>query len=333
MPTRPSAQTRAAFAAPLITLLALSGVARGDEPAAASGPASAASSAPDLRDATRPTRAQPQDDRGFNLSFRPRVEHTFDSDLRDSDGSVATTRAGATLGFATSLGERTRLLINADGEWSRYEWSDAGDLLPSGLDPIEDAYLFRLSPGVVYSLNDDWSLTGGAIIEIGAASGADVGDAITYGGFFGARYRWSDRFTTTFGIIAKTRLEDDAIAVPLLGLEWQITDRVMLKNEGLGLKLTADLNEQWRAGLFARWELRDYRLADDGSVPDGVLRDQRVPLGVSIEWRPSPAVQIELVGGAVVLQSYEVETDDGDRVQSDRARPTPFIGLIGTIAF
>lgn len=310
------------------------------QPASASSDSAAATSSPpspaDRRDATRPTRTEPAADRAFNLSFRPRVEHTFDADLRDSNGSVATTRAGAVVGFAAPISERARILVNAEGEFSRYEWSDASDLLPSGKDPIKDAYLFRLSPSLVYSIDSDWSLTGGAIIEIAAASGADVGDAFTFGGFFGARYRWSETLTSTFGIIAKTRLEDSPIAVPLLGVQWQITERVRLENEGLGLKLSADLNERWRAGVFARYELRDYRLATDGdggSVPDGVLRDSRVPLGVSIEWRPSPGIQVELLGGAVVYQSYEIETKHGDRVQSDRANPTPFIGLTGTIAF
>lgn len=310
------------------------------QPAAGSSDAGAVlsspSSAADRRDATRPTRTEPAADRAFNLSFRPRVEHTFDADLRDSNGSVAATRAGAVLGFAAPISERARVLVNAEGEFSRYEWSDASDLLPSGQDPIKDAYLFRLSPGMVYAIDSDWSLTAGGVVEIAAASGADVGDAITFGGFFGARYRWSETLTSTFGIIAKTRLEDSPIAVPLLGVQWQITERVRLENEGLGLKLSADLNEQWRAGVFARYELRDYRLATDGdggSVPDGVLRDSRIPLGVSIEWRPSPSVQVELLGGAVVYQSYEIETKHGDRVQSDRANPTPFVGLTGTIAF
>lgn len=298
-----------------------------------SEPLDRSSPASDLRDTTRPTRTQPREERAFNLSFRPRVEHAFAADLRDSQGSVSTTRAGATLGLAAPLGERARLLVNVDGEWSRYNWSDVGDLLPSGEDPITNAYQVRLSPGLVYVLDQEWSLTGGAIIEFAGEGGADVGDSVTYGGFFGARYRWSDRLTTTFGVIAKTRLEDDAIAVPLLGVEWKITDTVTLENEGLGLKLRAAMNEQWRFGVFARYELRDYRLDDDGSVPDGVLRDQRVPIGVSVEWRPNPGVQIELSGGAVVYQKYEFDDSDGDRIESDRADVTPFIGLTATLAF
>jgi hypothetical protein len=328
-PSRPVRPVSAALA----VALALPALAAFDAPGAGNEPGTPAVSAPDRRDATRPTRTEPLEQRSFSLSFRPRAEHTFDADLRDSNGSVAVSRAGATLGLAVPLGERTRLLINTDAEFSRYDFSDASDLLPSGRDPLDDAWMVRLSPGVVVGLDETWSITGGAIVEIAAESGADVSDAITYGGFFGARYRWSPTLTTTFGAIAKSRLEDDVIVVPLLGVEWQITDRVVLLNEGLGLKLRADLSEQWRAGVFARFELRDYRLADDGALPDGVLRDQRVPLGLSIEWRPSPSVQVELSGGAVVYQKYTFDDSNGNKVESDRTRPAPFIGLTATFAF
>jgi hypothetical protein len=284
-------------------------------------------------DQTRPTQAETEADKRFTIELRPRVEHTFDGDLRDSEGSVSVTRAGGGLGLSFAASKQLIILVNADAEYSCYDWSDVGDLLPSGEDPIKNAYTARFTPGIVYALNETWSLTGGGIIELSGETGADLSDSITYGGFFGARYKVSDSLGLTFGVIAKTRLEDDAIAVPLLGVRWQINDKLSLENEGLGLKLITKINEQWRASIFGRFELRDYRLDDDNSIPEGVLRDTRVPVGLGIEWRPNPRVSVSLTGGATVYQKFTFDDANGDQIESDRTRPTPFIGLSASFAF
>lgn len=284
-------------------------------------------------DQTRPTRAITGEDRRWTLELKPRVEHAFEGDLRDSAGSVSVTRGGGGVGLSFAASERLILLGNADAEYSRYDWSDVGDLLASGRDPIKNAYTVRFTPGAVYALNETWSLTGGGIVELSGETDADLSDSATYGGFFGARYKVSENFGLTFGAIAKTRLEDDAIVVPLLGVKWRIDEKLTLENEGLGLKLSASITEQWRAFVFGRFELRDYRLDDDNPIPEGVLRDQRVPVGLGIEWRPTPRVSVTLIGGAMVYQKFEFDDSSGNQIESDRTRPTPFVGLSASIAF
>lgn len=277
--------------------------------------------------------SRPASSDGLTITLTPKGEHTFESDLKGSDASVSITRAGLDLNLSAPLNERLRLRIGAETEASWYNFKDSSGLLPSGKEPIEDAYLVRFSPGLAYGLNDRWGLLAGAIIEFAGESDADFGDSITYGGFGGLSYKVSDTLSVTFGAIVKSRLEDDTLVVPLLGLRWQINEKLTLSSEQLGLRLTARINPQWSASIFARYEIRDFRLADDGSVPDGVVEDMRVPVGVGITFAPVERFSLTLSAGVIAWQRFEFIDDNGDRVDSIRSDPTPFVGLRGELTF
>jgi hypothetical protein len=270
---------------------------------------------------------------GFTLSFTPRGEYTFGSDLRDSMGSVSVSRAGVGIDASGPLGDRARLSVGADFESSWYDFKDAGDLLPSGKEPIEDAFLLRVTPGISYFLSRQLAVVGGAIVEVAGAYGADLGDSVTYGGYGGVRYQASETFAVTAGVIVKTRLEDDAIVVPLLGLNWKIDEKLSLSSEGLGARLAAKVSPQWTVSVFGRWELREYRLEDDGAIPDGIVRDTRVPVGAGVTWSPTERVSVTLSGGVVVYQRFQFDDRDGNGVANDRTRGAGFVGVRGEIRF
>src|SRR5206468_639149 len=151
-------------------------------------------------------------------------------------------------------------------------------------EPFSTVYSLRVLPGIAYSLNNDWTILGGGIVELAGEGG--VGDAVTFGGYGGASYKFSDDFSLTFGAIIKTRLEDDTFIAPLIGLRWKIDEKLTIESEGLGIRASAKIDEQFSASVFGRYEVRDYRLEDDGSIPGGVVQDTRLPLGVSLTWSP-----------------------------------------------
>jgi hypothetical protein len=173
----------------------------------------------------------------------------------------------------------------------------------------------------------------GGIIEFAGDPDADIGDTGTYGGYAGARYAVSESFGFSFGFAAKTRLEDDALVIPLVGIEWKVSDRVTLSTEGTTLRIASKLSDEWSVGLSAGWELREYRLDDEGPVPDGVMSDSRIPIAVSFDWTPSPNVTLAISGGAVVWQEFEFRDSNGDDVSETNTDPAPFIGLSAQFRF
>jgi hypothetical protein len=273
---------------------------------------------------------------GINIELTGRGSYTFDSGIDDTDGSVSIWRAGFGLGVSFQPFERARLTLGVDEEASWYLFDNATRLIPSlpaEGDPFELGLITTFSPRLSVAHDEHWSWFVGGIVQFAGDPDADVSDSGTYGGLAGARYAFSETFALTFGVVGKSRLEDDFLAFPLLGIDWKINDRVSFSTEGTVGTLRAKLDDAWAASLSIGWELREYRMADDAPVPDGVLGDSRVPIAVSFEWAPSPTLSLAITGGAVVWQEFEFRDSDGEDVTETNTDPAAFISLTGRIRF
>ncbi len=283
-----------------------------------------------------PALGQAPDADNWKLSLTPRGEYAFSAGLRSSGSKVSVGRAGVGVDLSGPLGDQARLLLNGDFESSFYRFKDVAAPLPtssSATEPLSDVFTLRLRPGVAYRLDDRWTLLGGAIVEFSGESGADVGDSVTFGGYGGATYRVSDDLSLTFGVIAKSRLEDDALVVPLLGLRWRINEMFSLTTEGLGARLSAKVSDQMTVSVFGRYEIRDFRLDDEAAVPGGIVQDTRLPIGATIEWAPTPRFSLALSGGVIVAQKFTFLNQHGDELSGDRTKAAPFIGLRAELKF
>ena len=116
-------------------------------------------------------------------------------------------------------------------------------------------------------------------------------------------------------------------------MNWQISDKVYLNTDRLGARLSAQVAPDWTFSIFGRYELREYRLDSDSSVPDGVMRDTRVPIGVGVAWEPCKRFRLGLDGGVIVYQEFIFDDKNGNRVAKDRADPTGFVGISAQIRF
>lgn len=270
----------------------------------------------------------------LTLDVRPRFEYTFEAALDDAATDVSITRTGLMLDLSIPTTERFRLALNTDFEASWYSF-DADS--PGGLfdDPFDDVYRLRLAPGFFYAVNQQWGVLGGGIVEFAGESDADIGDSTTYGGYVGARYAFSDGFAMTGGIQAKTRIEDNALFLPIIGFEWKVTPKVTLSTSGpgVGLRLNTVLSDEWSFSLGASWEPRDYRLADDSPIPDGIARDERVPVIAGFVWKPAPTISLSAYGGAIVWQELSIDDSGGDQLIEDNTDPTGFVGFSASFRF
>ncbi len=264
---------------------------------------------------------------GISFTLEPVGEITFSGDLKRGGGSVSVYRGGVNLGLSTALNEQIRLNLRVESESSSYDFSNATGLIAGTSKPFNDMYSVRVSPSVAYFIDGEWSVVGAGLFEIAGEGSADVSDSITGGGFALVRYAFSEDFSLALGIAAISRLEDDVFAVPLIGIEWQITPEVKFETRGLGGNLTAKLDDEWSFFLEASYETREYRLADDSPQPEGVARDQRVPIGVGVRYRPAGWLECTLRGGASVWQEYQIDDRNGNEISEVRTKPAPYIGL------
>ncbi|MFG0273806.1 MAG: DUF6268 family outer membrane beta-barrel protein [Phycisphaerales bacterium] len=258
--------------------------------------------------------------------------HGFDADL-ETAGEVGTTRFGTIIGVGGQLDERSFLRVNLRIEASSYDFSNA-DAFGAGPDgPLDEGYDISLRPIFVRQVNQEWGWLVSPFLRFSGERDVSLGEAIQYGGFVGVSRRFNENFSLTLGGGAQTRFEDDPLVIPYIAFEWTPSETLSVESDGLGVTATRALTEAWSARLFARWEPRDYRLADDGPIPDGVMRDDEVLMGLSLIWAPSRRSSLDLTLGATVYRQIETLDDSGDTLRREEVDPAPFVSARFTWAF
>jgi hypothetical protein len=260
----------------------------------------------------------------------------FRTDLDDSPGDVSIVRAGGGLEVGVPIGDRARLSGLFFGEQSWYDFKNATGLVPGTDDPLDEAYRLVLRPLLSWQIDERWGVFGAASLNWGAENGGDLSDAFTVAGFGGVRYSFSDKLSLSLGGGAATQLEDSTEFIPVIGIDWQIDEATRLSTtgvEGIGARLTHGFADAWAVTLQAGYESREFRLADDNALSEGVLRDRRVPIGVGVAWTPSHAVSVEVMGGVVGWQELRFDDRDGNEVSEVNGDPAGFLRVMVRVAF
>jgi hypothetical protein len=273
------------------------------------------------------------EDRPVTITLNATGQAVFKTDLKDSPGDVSIYRVGVGAELGIPIRERGLLTAGFDGEYSVYDFKEATGLIPGTADPLDDAFRDTFSLRYAHQHSADWAWLVGGSVRASGDTNADLGDTITYGVFAGATHTFNDRFSATLGASVRTRLEDDPRVLPLLMFDWRIADRWRLRTTGTTGILSYELDDEWTLTLDAGWNEREYRLADDGSLPDGVLRDQRLPVAVGLVWNASDTVSIHARGGAIAWQEYTIDNSNGDEVSQVESDPAGFIELGGSVRF
>lgn len=261
------------------------------------------------------------------------AEGMFRTDL-DGGGGVSVWRAGGDTKIGLSPTDGTRLALEFAGEYSHFDFTGPTTLVPGDVEPWEDLQAFRVGATLAGQFNDTWGWVFGGMGRLAYESGADVGSALMGVGYGAIRYRFSDDFAVTLGAGIATRLEDDLRVIPVLGLEWQVNEMVRVETEGLGLRVSAQVSEQWEVALRGGYESREWRLSERRAVlADGVARDDRVLVGGEVAWKPTGSVRIAIQGGMVVWQELEALSMTGVKVGDQEGDPGAFVGVAATIKF
>ena len=276
---------------------------------------------------------QPTD--GPSVSIRGGYRFQFKSDFDGAPGdfSVSRTLIGVTL--ADSINDSASYSLDFLAERSSYDFGAASTLAPGSSDPLDDALSFTLTPSFRFELNDDWAVRAGGALIVAGETDADFSQSIRASIFGGVEHRLSDRLTVSLLLVAWSRLEDDAIIFPLIGVSWRINELMRVQTRGLGAEFISDLGNGWSLGARAAWEYREFRLNDDSSapLPEGVMRDSGVIASLELAWKPSSDVVLAIEGGGVFAQELEFLDRGGVMISETDADTAFFVGVRASIDF
>ena len=269
----------------------------------------------------------------LNITLGGFANYAADTDLHDSGGSFSVFRSGGNLLFERPISASTDLRINVGGEYSHYYFRNIAAVPGDDGSDSLDAFQLDVRPTISHRFNENLSAFGGISVTASGMADADFGESLSYGAFGGVTYRVAPNVWIGGGLAISSQLEDDALVVPLLSVNWQITPDWSLSSEGLGLKLAYKFDDAWTAYVRARYDFRQFRLDSSEIVSDGVLTDQSVPITIGVNYDFGDGLKMAAEAGVVAYRRLEFRDSGGDQVGADEADPAAFVSVQVTYSF
>jgi hypothetical protein len=274
---------------------------------------------------------------GWSVFTRGGYVYQMDTDI-DNGGSFSVNRFFVQGGPAYVTEGGTSISLAVGYGYDGYDFS--GNAGFGARKPWEDIHSLRFSIPLRWKIGEQWTGFVSPTLRFTGEKGADFDDAATGGGFAGFSYRFSDRLTIGPGVGVLTQLEDSTRVIPILIINWKITDTLSLNTGrgigatlGPGLTLDWRLSRAWSFSIGGRYESLRFRLDRDGSVPDGIGDDRSFPIFGSIEYSFTPMVRISVLGGVEVGGKLRLEDENGRKIIEENHDPAGFLGIAFSARF
>lgn len=267
------------------------------------------------------------------FSWTPQVVAMLPAELGEDLARVRTTRATLDVGGLWTVSNALDLALETGVGYTHYRFREFGVILNGIEPPIRDGFTARLAPKVIYRLDPQWTLFGGIGASANGDAAADMTDAVVGIGYVGARRQFNERFALNFGVYGSTRLEDDPRVIPMVGVEWQLSKKWRLASQGTSGQLSYQIKDPLRLFLGLGFEFRDFRLDDDSSIPEGVLRDESIPISLGLEWTPNPAASVTLQAGRAFARSLEILDRSGVTQANEDVLASTYLSLAIKVGF
>ncbi|MDX2131548.1 MAG: DUF6268 family outer membrane beta-barrel protein [Planctomycetota bacterium] len=263
-----------------------------------------------------PQDASPRPD--IQATLKLDVEHDFSADFDEAPGSVDVTRLRADMEVAIPLEGGRAFTISLTNEYSAYSFDDATGFVSGVSEPWDDVLDHQIALGYRTRLGERWGLFVGGSAQASYEIGATFGDSLTYAVRGGLSYAVNERTRVGLGVAVVSRLEDSAFVIPFPIIEWQFADRWTLRTTGASrgalLSLAFQATDNLELSLGAGIRGREFRLEDDGPVPDGVGSELGVPVLVAARWNITPQITLVAEAGAFVYRNYTLDDANGNEL-------------------
>lgn len=253
--------------------------------------------------------------------------------LEGLDAAVDTQRMGWGAGVTRSLNDYDFVAIEGELESSFYNWTGSSPLVNGQQNPFNDLYRARLATSYHHALGERLALHNGFEISLNGEDEAKLLDGLVVGGSSGLGWRADEELEITAGVLVASRLEDDPLAIPYLGIDWRPSDALHLKAEGPRVRLDAKLSEQWSLGFEMLYAQRQFRLNETSSGESPVFRDETIDLKAELAYAFNQNARLALTGGVSAWREFTFIGDNGDKLIEAEQSKEPFVGLALQLSF
>ncbi len=268
---------------------------------------------------------------GWTPFIRGGAVYQFDTDL-DEGGSYDAARYTIQLGSGYMWDRQDAVSLAIGYSYDGYDFSGNNGLGPT--QPWENIHTVSLGVSMRKGIDNNWTAFVIPSIRSTGESSAEFEDSLTGGVLGGVSYRFSDRLTIGPGIGVFSQLEDSATVIPILIIDWKLTDTWSLSTGrglgatlGPGLTLNYQPNKVWSFGIGGRYEKLRFRLDSDGSVENGVGEDSSFPVFLSGTYRFDQKANLSLVSGVELGGELKLEDADGETLAEESYDTGIFVGF------
>jgi hypothetical protein len=241
------------------------------------------------------------------------------------------------LGTTGPVGPRTRA-----GLTLAYSYSDNRFATPTAFGagaPWEDMERIGLSASIQHAASRAWLFSVSPSADYFREKGADLGDALTFGGVVSASRVFEKGRVLGIGAGVFSQLEEARMFVfPVVN--WALTDRLRINNPlpagptgPAGLELNYSVGETWAVGMGGAYRQVHFRLREDGPFADGVAEETGVIAFVHAGADAGGRLSLDLYVGAVLNGQLEVQDRNGDALVNRDLGTAPIVGAAIRLAF
>lgn len=239
------------------------------------------------------------------------------SGLADRNGSMAWHESTVGISGGLFLPGPGLLRAGAEYAYTRFAFADDTRLGLAGSEPFRHVQEVRLSAQLLTPWSSTWRSQLFGAITSGFESGAAPDNAFSGIAGLGVVRRFSDRLSIGLGGLLLGHMgSEGTIVVPIVLLDWQITERLALRNRR-EITLAYLLDPQGRLALEAVASFfgsKQFRLDGAGAVPGGVAEIEGFDVGGRVVWEPFPALTVDGTVGAALEQVLRIESHVGREI-------------------
>lgn len=227
-------------------------------------------------------------------------------------------------------------IIGFQFDYANYDWSNYAALSSVSTTPVENAYMYRIQPGIVYLSTSDWEGSINGFFNAAKIAGASFENGRTYGGILTVSKKFSPKFSLTGYLVVLTRLGRSTLILPVPGFEWHISDRWMALSSaritGPYSQLSYRMFSKFYAFVEAKYELIEYRV-QDAVAGSGVFQDKGLPVTAGMIWKPYGKTYFDIGAGTPFIHKIHYSLDNGTEVFNEKGSIAPIVFLNGHIEF
>lgn len=308
-------------------------------PAETAPPAESASTAPELT----PAEGGPASgSSAAGLTVGGGYLYQFEASL-GAGGSVSASRGFAFVRKSWEVDAKLALNLEVGWEGGWYRFGNGSVLsLGTGQQPWGSIQSGQISFGGRYALDEHLIALLSGFAQFSGEPDADADRSATGGGIAGLSWRASEKFTIGGGALVTSRLEDSVLAIPLLFIDWKITDGLRLTNvaapdaypTSAGLELVWELHPDFDLAAGGNYVYRRFRLDSDNAVaPNGVGEDGTANFWIRARIGAAEGLRLDIVTGLVYDERLKIFDSGGNELASDDSDPGLMLGAFVSWTF